>query len=835
MGCDLLTRFIQKYCKQSLDSITVRADAVFFDITAIQIGINQNYSKNAPELLSFLDIFIQYLQPTTLIFIAEEGVSPFQKSAMKKKLFLFNDDMSDIADNNEFMKLIQGKIHTDPAWRTPKVIFSSIQTPGEAEHKIFSFLKSFNKKNNITRESNFINFIVSCDSDVIHLSLANHLYNTFVVTNLKLTELRASSGPLPLNQEDDYFDPKRNAESFNVINMRLLSEIIYCQMTGELEEPSNEELEKTMNDFELMCMLRKNDFVYHNGFDYKYIPLYANLYIKGLHLIENNAINNLALAEFIELLIKNDACVIKYTLEEAQKQIDLISWCYQYYQQNNTDFAFCFRMQHNGKNEDRLITLADFLRKNSHYKKEFDTLIPSCIQRAAFKGFRLKSEYPQEIKSAISGLEVKEDFSNLKEILNIIEEASKKCKEEELKPYEKRKPYVIEKDRMVPYSFNLVAPKKSKPFFIDSLWSFDVDFEFGTGDKYNLLFLKETEQVSVEDAVKMIGEEVIIKWPQVQIAKICKIIVGDTMIDEDHSVRKIPPDYIKENIEENLFNDKTMLVENQQKAYAYVKQLVTLSNSRRIYGYRSYYKVVPFSTVIKIDKDHPIHRNYQPDDDSYKLAVGDRVFVPKLEAAGVIKEMKEGDDEYVIHCEISNHPEYNFVSDDSYGYISKKRVAKKMFNNDVKIFDYFFEKAGFKSTYFKCGRHFVPKSVIHFISCLMTKNYDDHDSYNDVNEGDFEYSVIEDCDDKFSTKDLISIGSDIRKVNMPIRINSRVAFIGRSSSVPFGMTGTVCKKMNWKMEALVIADKPFDFGIKLKYGERKLFDAFIGDLYVIKY
>ena len=37
------------------------------------------------------------------------------------------------------------------------------------------------------------------------------------------------------------------------------------------------------------------------------------------------------------------------------------------------------------------------------------------------------------------------------------------------------------------------------------------------------------------------------------------------------------------------------------------------------------------------------------------------------------------------------------------------------------------------------------------------------------------------------------------------------------------------------MEALVIADKPFDFGIKLKYGERKLFDAFIGDLYVIKY
>ena len=829
MGCDLLKYFVPNYCKQSLNSITVRADAVFFDMTAIQIAISANYSKNAPELLSFLDIFVQYLQPTTFIFLAEEGVSPFQKGK-GSNLKLFSRTVSCFAGNDEFMKLIQNKINTDPAWRTPKVIFSSIQSPGEAEHKIFSFLKAFNAKNKITRESNFINFIVTCDSDTIHLALANHVYNTFVVTNLGEVELSLNSVPGSIHQEKDPFNPKRKAESFNVVNISLLSEVIYCLMTGKLEEPSNEELEKAMSDFELMCMLRSNDFLYFNGFDYKYISLYAKLHDKGVHLIEDNEINNLALAEFIELLISNKANVPKYTVKDAKKQFDLISWCYKYFIQNNTDFTFVVRKPEKNEKASKLITIADFLRNNKDYKKEFDSFIPSCIQRAAFQGFRLKSKYPETIKKAISRQKVNEEGSNLREILNIIEEASKKCSEEELKPYEKRRPYVVEKDKIVQYSFNIVPPKKSRPFYIDSLWSFDVDFEFGTPDDKKKLVLNEIEEISEEDAAKMIGEEVLIKWPHVQIAKICKIVIGDTMIDEDCSVRKIPPNYIK------IDKEKNMEIKNQQGQYAYVKQFVSLSNSRRIFGYRSFYKVVPLNTVIRVDEDHPIHRNYQQEDDSYKLAVGDRVFVPRLEAAGVIKEMKEEADEYVIHCEISNQPEYKFDSEASYGYISKENAIKKL-QIDPMTFDFFFEKAGFKSSYFKCAEDMVPKSAVDFIKALKTKRYKENYSYNDVNDN-FDDSVVKEREEKFSLKDFIWIGSDIMKVNMPIRVNSRVAFIGRSSSVPFGMTGTVCKKKNWKMEALVVADHPFEFGIKLEDEDeerRKLFDAFIGDLYVIKY
>ena len=65
-------------------------------------------------------------------------------------------------------------------------------------------------------------------------------------------------------------------------------------------------------------------------------------------------------------------------------------------------------------------------------------------------------------------------------------------------------------------------------------------------------------------------------------------------------------------------------------------------------------------------------------------------------------------------------------------------------------------------------------------------------------------------------------------------VNSRVAFIGLTSSIPFGSTGTVLEERIWNNEYLVILDEESDYAHNYILEDKRIFIvAYGGDLYVI--
>ena len=128
---------------------------------------------------------------------------------------------------------IRRKISEDERWRNIDVVFSNEKVPGEGEHKLMSFIRSYGQED----ESYCIHGL---DADLIMLAFSTHVRKFYIL-------------------RDDLFD-------FNNDFLCVKMESIIEKMVGKLSwssENFNFCAETAINDFVFLCFMVGNDFLPH--------------------------------------------------------------------------------------------------------------------------------------------------------------------------------------------------------------------------------------------------------------------------------------------------------------------------------------------------------------------------------------------------------------------------------------------------------------------------------------------------------------------------------------------------------------------------------------------
>jgi len=853
MGVSFLP-FIPNFCRQTLESVSVQADAVYFDLSAILYSImnNGDYENSMLQTINYLDLFIQKLQPKSFIFIAEEGAAPVQKRIVKGQVKSIaerkvNERWTPKRTSVKFEQELLKKIETDPAWRRPKVIFSSFHTPGEAEQKIFNAINIIKFKNSKEVFNKFVHFIVSVDADAIHLSLAKRIPNAYVLTNIN----RVVNGPVltttiqSLIEDENKFvimSPNREIQSFHAININMLNEYMYSTMTGKMCPPDNEdELERIISDFELMCFLTDSDFTHDNNFGYDDIAIYREeFYKKGKFLTEydkdklKHRIINSNFADFIDRIDP-----VKYKREEVKRQFDIIYWAYNGYMDLFSDQTFYASKPSKGKD----ITISQFLRENPDYCPEFEFIVPKFYHDMALLR---PTSLPIPMKQAIFDLQTKMNSEgkemDFKLLFQTLDSVYDSCDQKEKDYYKVQTAHIAKGSFINLVNSDFKVEEIPKEQYIDSLWNQRRKFTFDEpmNDAYKRnMEMKAVPKINAEEAKKLIGKDIFFGWPQLQVGKLCKIIIDDTIIEEDLTEAKNPydnKDILKKTKEKRGINVL------KEKVFACIRPYMKQSMSKNIFSYRGYYTLVPFSLIVLPPDHHPLFDNYKETSEPRDLCVNDEVLVIPRKAKGVVEEILE-DGNVKVKFQNSYESDYKFQA------IGSKMVPKDKLLSELKIneeeFISLLDKARLKSSDVTIDgmvsasvfpilysfKNVEPPKEVSIDKKVIWRRVEEKDQQEYVkriraHEVKFETEV-------FSKKDLLWRGCEIPKQKKLPLLNSKVAFIGLTSSIPFGTIGTVCDPEYWRNEVNVIANEPLEYGLQVECkGEGRLFIARKGDLFV---
>lgn len=239
--------------------------------------IDPNTSENIDDLIisqiiSDITDLINRFSPSKLVYISFDGIAPFSKIIEQRKVIytrlidnplinkhinspfnkldwdlnnitlgsLFskklNDTFNDFIINSEFIKSLKEK-NTNL-----KVIFSSINEPGEGEHKIINYIKEHKTKDK--------KYIYSPDADVIILTMIEPDSNIFIIHD-------------SLDVENtfnliDITDIKRRFIGFIFKNKLINPEnMAYCK-----EHNLYNHIQNIINDLSFIFMFFGNDFLY---------------------------------------------------------------------------------------------------------------------------------------------------------------------------------------------------------------------------------------------------------------------------------------------------------------------------------------------------------------------------------------------------------------------------------------------------------------------------------------------------------------------------------------------------------------------------------------------
>ncbi|EAY02394.1 hypothetical protein TVAG_206690 [Trichomonas vaginalis G3] len=165
-------------------------DASLLIVKGIHAGVQTELrTANARQLFNNV---VHLVQPTDLIFIAFDG--PFsnakQYTVLNRRYVyksmpietynqIFEDDLK---------SWIEELINFDEYWQKPRVIFSGSKVPGEAETKIFDFLRQEIHKPEW--DPNKRHCIVTNDSDLILMSLRSHIPNIDIYNDIYQNKIR---------------------------------------------------------------------------------------------------------------------------------------------------------------------------------------------------------------------------------------------------------------------------------------------------------------------------------------------------------------------------------------------------------------------------------------------------------------------------------------------------------------------------------------------------------------------------------------------------------------------------------------------------------------------
>lgn len=220
-----------------------------------------------------LDYLINFVNPTTKLFIAVDGVAPLAKiNQQRKRRYKSYDETirkntirqkfnapqmhswtnASITPGTLFMEKLHEKLYAylQSLTKPIQIIYSSYHTCGEGEHKIFDHIRKQN--NNLTR------VIYGLDADLIFLSMACKKQNIYLIRE----EMEFRN-----NNEYNAID---HHESFIYVNidvlMKCFNELVYdmlTQITTEKGKHTQEIRKDNINDIIFICYFLGNDFIPH--------------------------------------------------------------------------------------------------------------------------------------------------------------------------------------------------------------------------------------------------------------------------------------------------------------------------------------------------------------------------------------------------------------------------------------------------------------------------------------------------------------------------------------------------------------------------------------------
>lgn len=172
--------------------------------------------------MAMIDELVHIIKPRKVLVLAIDGVTPRAKlcqqrarrfRSMRDRQMMISDLMKEgeleeddtLADSNmitagswfmtevskQIKYFLDMKLNTDPLYQPLKIVYSDAGVPGEGEHKIMDYLRSFRSDPNY--EPNTRHCIYGADADLIMLSLATHETH-FVILREKVEVRKKKAG-----------------------------------------------------------------------------------------------------------------------------------------------------------------------------------------------------------------------------------------------------------------------------------------------------------------------------------------------------------------------------------------------------------------------------------------------------------------------------------------------------------------------------------------------------------------------------------------------------------------------------------------------------------------
>lgn len=306
-------------------------------------GKSAEYEKELIRMVcSKIDYYVSVLNPQTRVFIAFDGVAPVAKLSQQRdrryKSWYTAQIQRDIEGagykeawntsaitpgtnfmrrlNEEVVEYFDKKMHnnSNKGGSTLEYIISSSSEPGEGEHKIFDYMRTYPEYHN-SRDT--VTLVYGLDADLIMLTL-NHLHITKNLYLFRETPEFIKSVDSTLDANTDYLlDIPELATSI----------VKYIHNVGDTPDTNPKDTTDTnrITDYILMCFLLGNDFMPHFpalNIRTVGIDILLNVYRETLgktnkYLTEGNKIVWKNVHEFIEHIAKQEDTLLT---EEHKKR-----------------------------------------------------------------------------------------------------------------------------------------------------------------------------------------------------------------------------------------------------------------------------------------------------------------------------------------------------------------------------------------------------------------------------------------------------------------------------------------------------------------------------------
>ena len=276
-------------------------DNLYFDINGIIHNVSHKYCCDATQINEttkkiYLEVcevmkkIVQLIKPKELLMIAVDGVAPrakmnqqrirrFRKELETNKLLEAENEQNQnnqneniIFDSNAisagtkfmynltiFMKeYILNEKKINPEWNKIEIILSGSDVPGEGEHKILEYLRTYKMSKNYNQYTRHC--IYGLDADLIMLSLISHEANIIILREdtqrkNKIEKLEKKG----IEIIDKSNNNEINYEFFLISVLREYLELEFNYLQKKISFSYN--FEKIIDDFVFLCFFIGNDFV----------------------------------------------------------------------------------------------------------------------------------------------------------------------------------------------------------------------------------------------------------------------------------------------------------------------------------------------------------------------------------------------------------------------------------------------------------------------------------------------------------------------------------------------------------------------------------------------